>query len=448
MKKPDENPIRLDLEWMERVITYRSLVDEEFLTTIIDHIKPSYFSDNSLSYIFEIVCDFYNRRKTLPNHTEIKAYLYTSEQKERFKQAVALTASVEKILNKDELYSNTERFIKERGIYETMLEVARDVGDGNIDTSKILDRFEKSCNVNLIHDVGLDLLNEFSKVKKDLKQANPTISTGFKWLDEKLGGGFQQRGRSMYVFAGETNIGKSIILGNFAVNAARQGKTALIVTLEMSELMYARRLSADISKIACSNLANDIDIVEAGIDNFKSTTGGRIIIKEFPPSTMTPRAIQSYIKKLQKRGIKVDLIVLDYINLLTSSKGKDSYERIKYIAEETRAMTYEFECPLVTVTQLNRTGYSISDPDLTTLSESYAMGATADFVGSLWQGEEDNTLGIMRMSILKSRFGRNNGTNAFKIDYSTLTISENADISNSTPEAEDVTAALRLLCES
>lgn len=428
--------MKLDLDWMEKVVAFKSLVDEEYLSTIIDHVKPTYFGDKNLSFIFDVICDFYDRRKTLPTPTEIKLYLSTQEQRETFRRVVTELSAIEKNLNKDELYANTERFIKERGIYHAMMSVAKDVGNGDIDTGKILDMFEETCNVSLIHDIGTDLFNDMHKVREDVLQKSPTISTGYKWLDDKMGGGFMQNGRAMYVFAGETNIGKSIILGNFAINAAKQGKTVLVITLEMSEAMYSKRLVASISQTSFANMAGDIDIVEAKVEGFKNVTGGRIIIKEFPPSCMTPRDIQAFIKKLKKNGINIDLIVLDYINLLTSTKGKDSYERVKFIAEETRAITYEFKCPLVTVTQLNRTGYSV-EPSITALSESYALGATADFIGSLWQGDGDNEMGIMRHSLLKNRFGRNAGTTALKINYSTLTIMEDEAINCMTQDSQD-----------
>jgi replicative DNA helicase len=422
-------------------------MDEEYLLTIIDHVKPEYFTDKNLQVVFDVVCNFYNKRKALPTNSEIRAYLDTDEKRDSFKKALNIISAIDKNLNRDELYDNTERFLKERGIYQTMMSVAKDVGGGNIDTSKILDQFEKSCNVTLVHDIGLDLFTNFDRVSQDLKRVDPTISTGYKWLDEKLGGGFMMDGRAMYVFAGETNIGKSIILGNFAVNMARQKKTVLVISLEMSEMVYAKRLTAQIAKTPTGKLADDIEVVEAKMNNFKDATGGRIIIKEFPPSCMSPRDIQGYITKVAKRGIHIDAIILDYINLLTSTKGKDSYERIKYISEETRALTYIFKCPLITVTQLNRTGYSVSEPGLTSLSESYALGATADFIASAWQGEGDNEAGILRESILKNRFGRNLGTNAFKIDYSTLTISEDQTLNNMTQDSEDVAKALSILTD-
>lgn len=439
--------MNLDLDWMEKVVTYKSLVDEEYLLTIIDHVKPEYFTDKNLQVVFDVVCNFYNKRKALPTNSEIRAYLDTDEKRESFKKALNIISTVDKNLNRDELYDNTERFLKERGIYQTMMSVAKDVGSGNIDTSKILDQFEKSCTVTLVHDIGLDLLTNFDRVVQDLKRVDPTISTGYKWLDEKLGGGFMQDGRAMYVFAGETNIGKSIILGNFAVNIAKQKKTVLVISLEMSEMVYAKRLTAQIAKTPTGKLADDIEVVEAKMHNFKDATGGRIIIKEFPPSCMSPRDIQGYITKVIKKGIHIDAIVLDYINLLTTTRSKDSYERIKYISEETRALTYIFKCPIITVTQLNRTGYSVSEPGLTSLSESYALGATADFIASAWQGEGDNEAGILRQSILKNRFGRNLGTNAFKIDYSTLTISEDQALNNMTQDSEDVAKALSILTQ-
>lgn len=440
--------MKLDLDWMEKVIAYKSITDDEYLASVIDYVKPSYFTDGNLKLLFEIVCSFYEKRKSIPTTTEIKSYLNSETDKQKFKNAVNSISCIEKNLNREELYENTERFLKERGIYEAMLAVAKDVGAGNIDTSLILDKFEKSCNVSLIPDLGLDLLKDFSKVEQELMNPEPTISTGFKWLDEKLGGGLQKHGRSMYVFAGQTNIGKSIILGNIACNVAMQGKNVVVISLEMSETMYAKRLTANLTKVGINSLANNIDIVRAQMDNLKEFNSNcKIFVKEFPPSTMTPRAIEVYLRKLQKRNIKIDLIVLDYLNLLTSTKGNNSYERIKYIAEETRAMTYAFHCPLVTVTQTNRSGTNVNEPDLTTVSESYALGATSDFVASLWQGDGDKELGIMRASLLKNRFGINSGSNAFKIDYSTLTLSEDEQLNSLTQDAMDTANSLRMLAD-
>ena len=233
---------RLNLDYYEQVIVYKSLTNESYLTQIIDHIKPDYFNDKNIKTVFSLIKSFYVKRQSIPTVTELKSYLINDELKDSFKSVVKNFSNIDKNFNDEELTSNTERFLKERAIYNTMLSVAEDVSKGEVNTSFILDSFEKSCNVNLKEEIGLDLFENIDKVVDDLNVDQPTISSGWKWLDDKIDGGFLENGRSLYVFAGESNVGKSIFLGNIACNIAAKGKTVLVISLEMSEMIYARRL--------------------------------------------------------------------------------------------------------------------------------------------------------------------------------------------------------------
>ena len=321
---------RLNLDFYEQVVIYKSLLDEQYLGLVIDHMKPEYFNDKNIRKVFGIIKNFYIKNHALPSVTEIKSYLINDDLKESFKNVVKNFANIDKDFNNKELLSSTERFIKERSIYNTMLSVAEDVSSGKVDTSYILDAFEKSCNVDLKSEIGLDLLKDIDTVIEDLRRDEPVISSKWDWLDDKLDGGFLENGRSLYVFAGETNVGKSIFLGNIATNIANQGKTVLLVSLEMSEMMYARRLSSSIAKIPMRDLRMDCVSLKTQIEEHsKENPDSKIIIKEFPPSTITPQNLQGYIRELTNKGIKIDAIVLDYLNLLKSSDGNNSYEKIK-----------------------------------------------------------------------------------------------------------------------
>ena len=155
---------------------------------------------------------------------------------------------------------------------------------------------------------------------------------------------------------------------------------------------------------------------------------GKIFIKEFPPSTITPSQLKGFIKKFQEQGIKLDAIVLDYLNLMHSTIGNNSYERIKNVTEQVRAMSYLFNCPIISATQLNRAGFDQDNPDLATISESIGLAATADVIVSIYQNEEDRELGIIRLGMMKNRYGPRGTTQAMRINYSTLTIDEADDI--------------------
>jgi len=259
---------KLDLDYFEVLIAYKSLTDDTYLASIIDYIKPIYFKNKDIQAIFKIIREFYEKRSTKPTITEIKSYLTTDELKTSLKNVVSLFNGIDKNFNIDELTSNTETFLKEKAVYHTMLDVVDDVSKNEIDTSKILDKFEKACNVSLTTDTGLDLYANIDRVIDDLNSAEKYIPSSWKWLDDKIGGGFLEDGRALYLFAGETNIGKSIFLGNVAINIAKQGKTVLLVSLEMPELIYAKRLCSSVSKIPLSHLKVESDTLKNQINEY------------------------------------------------------------------------------------------------------------------------------------------------------------------------------------
>ena len=415
---------KLDLDYFENVLMYNALTDSGYLSTIADIVQPEYFKSKDIASVFTIIKEFNDKRNQLPTTTEIKQYLVTDDQKESFKRLVTSFSEIDKNINKDELIENTEQFLKEKAVYHTMLKAAEDISAGDVDTTVILDKFEKSCNISLVTDLGLGVKTNIDDIIEDLTTVEDKIPSTWEWLDDSLDGGFLQAGKSLYVFAGETNIGKSIFLGNVASNIAKQGKNVLLVTLEMSELLYARRICTNISKIPMKEMAVNGASLRAAV----TESPGNIYIKEFPPSTVTPNQIKAFCKKFQDKGIKLDAIVIDYLNLIHSPIGNNSYERIKNVTEQIRAISYVFNCPIISATQLNRAGFDQDNPDLATISESIGLAATADVIMSIFQNDEDRDLGIIRLGMMKNRYGPRGMTQPMRIDYSTLTIEQADDI--------------------
>ena len=415
---------RLDLDEYENILIYKSLTDSGYLASIADFVKPEYFKNKAIASIFEIIRDFTEKRNKLPTVTEIKTYLVDDEQKTSFKTLVQSFNNIDKALDKDELYENTERFLKEKAVYHTMLDVAEDVSSGKVDTSDVLQKFEGSCNISLVTDLGYDMFEDIDHLIDDLNSEKRYIPSKWEWLDECLGGGFLESGKSLYVFAGETNIGKSIFLGNIAHNISQQGKNVLLITLEMAELLYAQRICTNVTKIPMRELKLNGPTIRHSVKQEE----GKIFIKEFPPSTITPNQLKAFIKKFGEQGIKLDAIVLDYLNLLNSPIGSNSYERVKYVTEQVRAMSYLFNCPIISATQLNRTGFDQDNPELATISESIGLAATADCIVSIYQSEEDREMEIIRLGMMKNRFGIRGTTQAMRIDYNTLSIEQADDV--------------------
>lgn len=436
-----KNKKNLDLDFYELVVIYNSLLDPSYLSAIVDSLEIRFFKDKDIKNIISIIIKFFNERGTVPTHTEIKAYLTTDELKNSFKTVVSKFVDFDKKFDRNELVENTELFLKEKAVYSALLDAADKLDSKQLNTTELLTKIEKAVGINLSQHMGIELFKDIDLFIKELHTEEPHIKSGWKWLDNKLGGGFLENGRALYVFAGETNVGKSIFLGNIASNIALNGKTVLLISLEMSEMMYARRLSSNITSIPLSYLKAESDNLRQAIQQISAGKNPKIIIKEFPPSTLTPHQLKSFVKKLIQKNIKPDAIVLDYLNLLHSPLGNNSYERVLYAAQQVRALSYELNCPIISATQLNRSGYNVDNPGLETISESIGLATTSDAIISIWQKDEDKELGIINIGMTKNRFGPNFGSIALKIDYNTLQITED-DTINESDEAKDFTKTL------
>lgn len=435
----------IDNEHFENIIAYHMLTDEEYLGTIVDFLDTRYFKNKHIRSVTEIISDFFVRRGCPPTLTEIKSYLTTDDLKDSFKQVATSFKGIDKNFNRDELFENTERFFKERAVYQTMLDVVDEYNDKKVDTSVVLDRFEKACSITMAGDIGLDFFSQIDVHIDDLEKEEKFIPSNWEWLDRKLGGGFLETGRSLYLFAGQTNVGKSIFLGNIACNVASQGKTVVLISLEMSELMYAKRISSQVTQIPMGELQVNTSTVKERVVTFQDAhPDSKLIVKEFPPNAITANQVSAYIKKLINKGIHPDMIVLDYINLLHCNIGNNSYERVKHAAEQIRALSYTFKCPMVTATQINRSGMNEQNPGVENISESIGLAATADCIMSIWQDEGDVDLGVIRLGMVKNRYGQNFGSCTMAIDYSTLTLSQAQNIIN-TEDADDVDVTFSML---
>lgn len=417
--------MKLDNDYFEKILAYKAITDPLYLSSIADYVRPEFFEDKNIAFYFKIVKEFYDNRQKLPNFTEIKAYLTSEVLRKGFKRLVESFKEIDADLDNDELYFNTERFLRERSALQTLIEAADSMSQGVVDPASILSKFETCCSINLVTDIGLELFRDINKLIDAVTTVDAAIPSLWPWLDDAIGGGFRKDGKALYIFAGQANIGKSIFLGNVAANIAAQGKSVLVISLEMSELVYAERIASNVSKIPMKDFKYNAPSLRTALEEeHDRNPEGKIFIKEFPPSTMTPKQIAAFVKKLKDSGETIDAIVIDYVNLLHSTFGSNSYERVKHICEQVRAMSYVFHCPIISATQLNRSGYDKENPGMEGLSESIGLAATADVILSIFQNEEDMELGVIRLGMMKNRYGPRGMTQAMIIEYLTLSISQ------------------------
>lgn len=422
---------KIDLDFFEKVIIQHCLKkDCTYIASIIDYIDKNLFKDKDIGEIVNIIKTFYLERNSIPSLTELKSRVNTVSLKESLKKVVVMVKELDSDYNQVELINNTEYFLKQRK-YSLLTEKIIDekVSNKEFNLDDIQKESEKIHSITLVDNFGLDYFSENDRVVEYLKQKDCFISTGYKSLDDAFGGGFQKEGKAIYDIGGETNVGKSIFLANIALNVVLQNKNVVIISPEMSEMRYAKRISGMLTGIAISMLGENIDKYRKEVENFKNKYTSKLIIKEVPTKGVSAKNVYAYLKKLRdKTGVSPDLLCIDGHALLKPSVSQTSkHSELQYIVQECRGISYQIEAPILTVAQLNRGSHKSHNPGLDTLSGSWDQLADFDGHVNIWQTDEDREANIIRFGGKKVRDGAKGAEGFLTIDYDTLRLSEDVD---------------------
>ena len=208
-----------------------------------------------------------------------------------------------------------------------------------------------------------------------------------------------------------TGVGKSLFMCHVAAGALMQSKNVLYLTMEMSENRIAERIDANLLNMTIDELGSvSKDIFETRIGRLIKKTQGKLIVKEYPTSSAHAGHFKVLLNELKsKKNFIPDLIVVDYLNICSSSRvklgsGANSYTVIKSIAEELRGLAQEYDVPLLTATQSNREAQTSTDIDLTNTSESIGLPQTCDLMLALISSEELENLNQLMIKQLKNRY--------------------------------------------
>jgi replicative DNA helicase len=276
---------------------------------------------------------------------------------------------------------------------------------------------DEMSSTNFVDDD--DLGTDFDDAESHVQDSSRfKVSCGFPTIDHMLGGGWDIA--TFNVVMAETNNGKSLWMQNFAVKSADMGHNVLYITLEMSERKVMKRLGAMRLKIPINDydvLSKDTDMIRKRIASLAKTDGGdifdkkvgKIYAKFWAAGTATVADFDNYLQKLkEKKGIKIDLVIVDYITLVAAPKGSSGdnlYSKGKVLSEGLRAIGAKYKCPVITGVQVAKDAWNSADITLESVPESKAIAETADTFFAIIRTEEMKRQNIYRFKLLKQRDG-------------------------------------------
>jgi len=280
-------------------------------------------------------------------------------------------------------------------ISESVIDAAK-LNDLDNDGQKIIENYEKSLfdlaekgsfSSNIVKfDEALRQTIEMAQIAYKNEEGIVGVPTGLTDLDDRLGGLHKS---DLVIIAGRPSMGKTALATNIAFHAAKkmndEGKKSSIAffSLEMSSEQLSTRILAEQSRIKSNDIRRG-RISDEQFDKFieasKNITELPLYIDETPAISIA--ALSNRARRI-KRKYGLDMVVIDYIQLMSASNFKDGrVQEISQITQGLKALAKELSVPVLALSQLSRAveQRDLKKPQLSDLRESGSIEQDADVV--------------------------------------------------------------------
>lgn len=389
------------------------LTDKPFLQNVNDILIEDYFSNSAHKWIVNEVLKYYTRYHTNPTMDVLKVEMKKLENevlqvsiKEQLKEAYKSSDESDLPYVKKE-FTN---FCKNQQLKKALLNSVDLLKAGDYDSIRSLvdSALRSGQDKNIGHEYNKDTESRYREEERT------PIPTPWNDINILLQGGLGE-GDFGLIF-GNPGGGKSwslVALGAYAVMA---GFNVIHYTLELGESYVGRRYDAFFTQIPVNKIIKYKDKVAEAT----SELPGKLIIKEYPMGRASISTIESHIKKCIDLDFKPDLIIIDYIDLLSSKrKNRERKEEIDDIYTSTKGLARELKLPIWSVSQVNRAGAKDNIIEGDKAAGSYDKMMIADFAMSLSRQKKDKVNGTGRFHIMKNRYGMDGMTYNARVDTST-----------------------------
>lgn len=383
--------------------------DRPFSDQIGEVIEVSYFESKYLQVFAKLIYGYKEKYSKHPDKDTMETVLRTQmmEESDIIQSRVrSFFASIVSNLGQENGYEFVKDealfFCRHQKIKEGIIGVARMMKEvkKQEEFDKVKDKMDTAFKLGSVNDSGYDYIKDFDR-RFERVARNP-VSTGWSEIDEITRDGLG-RGELGVVIA-PTGAGKSMALVHLGAQAILSGLNVVHYTLELMDTAVASRYDAAITGYTLQSLYGLKDEI---YEKISSLSLGNLIVKEYPTKSATTQTITHHLESLRdKEGIKVDMIIVDYGDLLRPlSAQREKRNELESIYEEMRGIAQANTCPLWTASQTNRAGLNAEVITMESISEAFSKCFVADFICTISRTIEDKNNNQGRMFVAKNRNG-------------------------------------------
>jgi replicative DNA helicase len=411
---------------IENIVLSQLISNEEYIRRALPFIKGEYFFEPPQKFLFETIDTYIQKYNSIPTKEALNIEVENTSgiSEGLFKNTVQLLESLEpQTSDINWLIDQTEKFCQDKALYNAIresLKIIEKGESGNISKGNIPNLLQDALSVSFDPDVGHDYTEDADSRYEYYTRKESRLAFHLEILNIITNGGLLPKTLNM-VMAGP-GVGKTMFMTDCASSYLMDGKNVVYITLEISEEEIGKRIDANLLNTRLDDLESlTHDEFNKKIEKVRERTGKKLIIKEYPAGSANASHFRYFLNELRlKKNFVPDVVIIDYLNICSSARVKaggsvNSYSLIKSVAEEIRGLASEFKIPIITATQVNRSGSSDSDFDMDSIADSFGIAYTVDLLIGLATNDELYAINQITAKQLKNRYRDMNKNKRFYI---------------------------------
>jgi replicative DNA helicase len=382
------------------------IVDKEFSHSIIDVIENSYFENKYFKIIIQMIKEYYKKYDHTPSFDTLEQVAKSELQQETAIKVVLDTIKKIKdapIEGVDFVQEKALKFCKQQELQKVMKKAQKIIDGGEFENYDTLEELVRDALLVGSKDTSaMDVFSNLDQVLDD--DYRHPIPMGIPGIDRLLKGGLAKG--EIGVILAPTGVGKSTLTTKIANHAFNLGFNVLQIFFEDNPKVIQRKHFTLWTKIHPDELSDKKDEVMKKVKEIKETMSNELILKKLPSDTKTMLQIKNEIRKMIADGIKIDMVILDYIDCVVPDKNLgDEWKSEGSVMRAFEAMCHELSIVGWTATQGNRS--SISSDVVTTdqMGGSIKKAQVGHVIITVAKSLQQKEMKLATIAITKSRIG-------------------------------------------
>ena len=382
------------------------VIDKEFARTIIDVIEPNYFENKYFKLIIQMIMEYYVKYEHVPTFDTLEQITKSEFQQEMASKIILDTLTKVKeapLEGSNFVQEKALKFCKQQELQKAITKAQKVIDGGEFENyDKLETLVREALQVGEREDGMADVFFNLEDVLNE--DYRHPIPMGIPGIDRLLKGGLAKG--EIGVILAPTGVGKSTLLTKISNHAFNLGYNVLQIFFEDNPKIIQRKHFTLWTKIHPDELSEKKETVMTKVKEIKETMSNRLILKKLPSDTMTMLQIKNQVRKMAADGIKIDMVLLDYIDCVVPDKNLgDEWKSEGSVMRAFEAMCHEMDMVGWTATQGNRS--SISSEVVTTdqMGGSIKKAQVGHVIISVAKSLQQKEMKLATIAITKSRIG-------------------------------------------